>query len=158
MSHESILAERGFTPDVYHNALAITAITGLGGNFVAGAWAERGSVRSVLVVAMMVLGAALAALPHVTTNAHVVMQAVAMGVAGGFLMVVFFSFWGRAYGHAHLGRIQGAAQVMTVLASAVGPVLLARCVEVTGSYAAAFYALAAVVVVLGASALITRLP
>ncbi len=156
--NESILAERGFTPDVYHNALAITAITGLGGNFVAGAWAERGSVRSVLVVAMMVLGAALAALPHVTTNAHVVMQAVAMGVAGGFVMVVFFSFWGRAYGHAHLGRIQGAAQVMTVLASAVGPVLLAWCVEVTGSYAAAFYALAAVVVVLGASALVTRLP
>ncbi len=156
--NESILAERGFTPDVYHNALAITAITGLGGNFVAGAWAERGSVRSVLVVAMMVLGAALAALPHVTTNAHVVMQAVAMGVAGGFVMVVFFSFWGRAYGHAHLGRIQGAAQVMTVLASAVGPVLLAQCVEVTGSYAAAFYALAAVVVVLGASALVTRLP
>jgi MFS family permease len=156
--NESILAERGFTPDVYHNALAITAITGLGGNFVAGAWAERGSVRSVLVVAMMVLGAALAALPHVTTNTHVVMQAVAMGVAGGFVMVVFFSFWGRAYGHAHLGRIQGAAQVMTVLASAVGPVLLARCVEVTGSYAAAFYALAAVVVVLGTSALVTRLP
>ena len=156
--NESILAERGFTPDVYHNALAITAITGLGGNFVAGAWAERGSVRSVLVVAMMVLGAALAALPHVTTNAHVVMQAVAMGVAGGFVMVVFFSFWGRAYGHSHLGRIQGAAQVMTVLASAVGPVLLAWCVEVTGSYAAAFYALAAVVVVLGASALVTRLP
>ena len=156
--NESILAERGFTPDVYHNALAITAITGLAGNFVAGAWAERGSVRSVLVVAMMVLGAALAALPHVTTNAHVVMQAVAMGVAGGFVMVVFFSFWGRAYGHAHLGRIQGAAQVMTVLASAVGAALLARCVEVTGSYAAAFYALAAVVVVLGASALVTRLP
>ncbi len=141
--NESILAERGFTPDVYHNALAITAITGLGGNFVAGAWAERGSLRSVLVVAMMVLGAALAALPHVTTNAHVVMQAVAMGIAGGFVMVVFFSFWGRAYGHAHLGRIQGAAQVMTVLASAVGPLLLAWCVDVTGSYAAAFYALAA---------------
>ena len=156
--NESILAERGFTPDVYHNALAITAITGLGGNFVAGAWAERGSVRSVLVVAMMVMGAALAALPHVTTKAHVVMQAVAMGVAGGFVMVVFFSFWGRAYGHAHLGRIQGAAQVMTVLASAVGPLLLAWCVEVTGSYAAAFYALAAVVVVLGGSAVVTRLP
>jgi MFS family permease len=156
--NESILAERGFTPDVYHNALAITAITGLGGNFVAGAWAERGSLRAVLVVAMMVLAAALAALPHVTTNANVVMQAVAMGVAGGFVMVVFFSFWGRAYGHAHLGRIQGAAQVMTVLASAVGPVLLAWCVEVTGSYATAFYALAAVVVVLGASALVTRLP
>ncbi len=156
--NESILAERGFAPDVYHNALAITAITGLGGNFVAGAWAERGSLRGVLVVAMMILGVALAALPHVSTNAHVVMQAVAMGIAGGFVMVVFFSFWGRAYGHAHLGRIQGAAQVMTVLASAVGPLLLAWCVDATGSYAVAFYALAGAVVLLGASALVTRLP
>jgi hypothetical protein len=30
-----------------------------------------------------------------------------MGLAGGFVMVIFFSFWGRAYGRAHLGRIQG---------------------------------------------------
>ena len=57
-------------------------------------------------------------------------------------MVVFFSFWGRAYGRTHLGRIQGAAQAMTVFASAIGPLLLAWCVEATGSYAAAFYALA----------------
>ncbi len=64
---------------------------------------------------------ALAALPHVTTTAHVMAQAVAMGLAGGFVMVVFFSFWGRAYGRAHLGRIQGAAQMLTVLASARRP-------------------------------------
>ena len=154
--NESILAERGFTPDVYHQALAITAITGLGGNLVAGAWAERGSLRAVLVVAMLVLGAALAALPHVTTTNHVVMQAVAMGIAGGFVMVVFFSFWGRTYGHAHLGRIQGAAQAMTVIASAVGPLLLAWCVDVTGSYAFAFYTLAVTVVFLGLAAAFTR--
>ena len=155
--NESILAERGFAPDVYHQALAITAITGLGGNFVAGAWAERGSLRPVLVVAMLVLGGALAALPQVTTTNHVVVQAVAMGIAGGFVMVVFFSFWGRTYGQAHLGRIQGAAQAMTVLASAVGPLLFAWCIDVTGSYAVAFYALALIVVSLGVAAAFTRI-
>jgi MFS family permease len=156
--NESILAQRGFTPDVYHRALAVTAITGLAGNFVAGAWAGRGALRGVLVSAMLVLGTALAALPHVSTNAHVMMQAVAMGVAGGFVMVVFFSFWGQAYGHKHLGRIQGAAQAMTVVASAVGPLLLAWSVTATGSYAVAFYALAAMVVGLGAVAAVVRLP
>ncbi len=156
--NESILAERGFAPDVYHQALAITAITGLGGNFVAGAWAERGSLRQVLVAAMLVLSAALTALPHVSTNTHVALQAVAMGVAGGFVMVVFFSFWGRTYGDAHLGRIQGAAQAMTVLASAVGPLLLAWCVDWTGSYAFAFYALAITVAGLGAAAAMTPVP
>jgi MFS family permease len=156
--NEAILAERGFAPDVYHTALAVTAITGLGGNFVAGAWAERGSLRGVLVVAMLILGLALAALPHVSTTTHVMVQAVAMGVAGGFVMVVFFSFWGRTYGDAHLGRIQGAAQVLTVLFSAMGPLLLAWCVEATGSYALAFYVLSASVIGLGAAATIVRIP
>jgi MFS family permease len=156
--NEAILAERGFAPDVYHTALAVTAITGLAGNFVAGAWAERGSLRGVLVVAMIVLAGALASLPHVSTSSHVMTQAVAMGVAGGFVMVVFFSFWGRAFGDAHLGRIQGAAQVMTVLASALGPLLLAWCVGATGSYAFAFYVLAATVAGLGGAALVVRIP
>ena len=85
-----------------------------------------------------------------TTVAQVMAQAVAMGVAGGFVMVVFFSFWGRAYGRAHLGRIQGAAQALTVLASAVGPLFLASFVETTGSYAAGFYTLSALVAALAA--------
>jgi MFS family permease len=156
--NESILAERGFTPDVYYRALAVTAITGLAGNFVAGAWADRGSLRRVLVVALVLLAAALVALPHVTTTAQVMVQAVAMGVAGGFVMVVFFSFWGKAYGRAHLGRIQGVAQALTVFASATGPLLLAWCADATGSYAMAFYALAATLAVLTVAAVAVPVP
>ena len=64
--NESILAERGFAPDVYHRALAVTAITGLAGNFAAGAWADRGSLRRVLVAALLLLtgGADRAAARH----------------------------------------------------------------------------------------------
>ena len=156
--NESILAERGFTPDVYYTALAVTAITGLAGNFVAGAWADRGSLRRVLVVAMLLLAGALAALPHVSTTAHVMAQAVAMGLAGGFVMVVFFSFWGKAYGRTHLGRIQGVAQALTVFASATGPLLLAWCADATGSYAVAFYALAAILIALVVAALAVPVP
>jgi MFS family permease len=156
--NESILAERGFAPGIYYNALAVTAITGLAGNFVAGAWADRGSLRRVLVAALLLLAGALAALPHVATPAHVMAQAVAMGVAGGFVMVVFFSFWGRAYGPTHLGRIQGVAQALTVFASAIGPLLLAWCAQATGSYAIAFYALAATLLALTVAALIVHVP
>jgi len=156
--NESILAERGFAPGIYYNALAVTAITGLAGNFIAGAWADRGSLRRVLVAALLLLTGALAALPHVTTPAHVMAQAVAMGVAGGFVMVVFFSFWGRAYGPTHLGRIQGVAQALTVFASALGPLLLAWCAQATGSYAIAFYALAVVLAGLAGTALVVPVP
>ena len=156
--NESILAQRGFGPDVYYNALAVGAITGLVGNFAAGAYANRRSLRQVLVAALVLMTAGLVALVHVQTLPQVMVQAVVMGVAGGFVMVVFFGFWGRAYGPAHLGRIQGAAQALTVLASAVGPLLLAYCVEATGSYAMAFYALAAVVLLLGLAAAVVPIP
>jgi MFS family permease len=156
--NESILAERGFDPSTYYRTLVVTALTALLGNFAGGAFASRGSLRRLLAAAMLLLTLSLAALPHVTTQAEVMAYAVVMGLAGGFVMVVFFSFWGRAYGRAHLGRIQGAAQILTVLASAVGPLLLAQCVAWTGSYAAAFYSLAAVVALLGLSALVVPVP
>ena len=107
---------------------------------------------------MFLLAGSLAGLPHVTAQWQVFVYAVLMGIVGGFVMVVFFAFWGKAYGRAHLGRIQGAAQILTVLASAVGPLLLAKCVEWTGAYAAAFYGLALVVAALGGAALVVALP
>jgi cyanate permease len=156
--NESILNERGFEATVYHRALAVTAITALIANFAAGAYAARRSLRTVLIGALAVLAGGLLALPHITTTTQVMAQAVAMGIGGGFVMVVFFSFWGRAYGRPHLGRIQGAAQALTVLASALGPLLLAYCVQRTGSYAFAFYLLAAAVVFLAFLALVIPIP
>jgi cyanate permease len=47
---------------------------------------------------------------------------------------------------------------MTVLFSAMGPLLLAWCVEATGSYALAFYLLAGSVVALGAAGTLVRIP
>jgi MFS family permease len=156
--NESILVERGFTPDIYYQALVVTAMTGLLGNFAAGALAGRTSLRTILVTALLVLAVGLAGLAHVTTVAHVMAQAVAMGVAGGFIMVVFFAFWGKAYGRLHLGRIQGAAQALTVIASAIGPLFLAMWSEATGSYAAAFYVLAVVVAALAIAAAAVPVP
>jgi hypothetical protein len=81
-----------------------------------------------------------------------------MGISGGIVTVVFFSVWGHVYGRRHLGRIQGCAQTMTVFASAVGPLLLARTLERTGSYDAIFYGLAGIVAALGVASWLVRLP
>jgi len=101
-------------------------------------------MNRLMSIAMAMLSCSLIALPFVTRMAHVVAYAVVMGAAGGFIIVLFFSFWSAAFGRAHLGKIQGAAQTLTVLASAVGPLLLAECITSTGSYALSFYVLAAV--------------
>ncbi|MBS1786782.1 MAG: MFS transporter [Acidobacteria bacterium] len=156
--NESILAERGFDASVYHRTLVITALTALAGNFLGGWLAEKWSMNRLMALAMAMLAGALLALPHVRTEAHVVAWAVVMGLAGGFVIVLFFSFWSRAFGRAHLGKIQGAAQSLTVVASAVGPLLLAECVAWTGSYSAMFYTLSLVVAALGISAWLTIIP
>jgi len=156
--NESILAERGFSADVYYQTLVVTAITALAGNFGGGWLATRMSLPNLLAISLLVLAAGLAALPHVTTIAQVMAWATAMGLGGGLVMVLFFSVWPRVYGRAHLGRIQGAAQAMTVLASAIGPLLLASCVEWTGSYANMFNILAGVIGAMAVSAVLTPLP
>jgi len=156
--NESILAERGFGADVYYQTLIVTAMTALVGNFGGGWLAMRVSLPILLAASLFVLAAGLVALPLVTTITEVMVWATAMGLGGGLVMVLFFSVWPRVYGRRHLGRIQGAAQAMTVLASAVGPLLLAWCVEWTGSYADMFYLLGGVIAVTAVAAVMTRLP
>ncbi len=156
--NESILAERGFDAYTYHRSLVIIALTALVGNFLGGWLTVKWSMKRLMALAMWLLAVSLLALPHVKTQSHVVMYALVMGLAGGFVMVIFFSFWSSSYGRAHLGKIQGAAQTCTVLASAVGPLVLAECVARTGSYAVVFYLMASVVLVLGLSAWFVPLP
>ena len=156
--NESILAERGFDASVYYHTLVITALTALFGNFLGGWLATKWSMNRLMALAMGLLMSSLLALPHVSTTGQVMAYAVVMGVAGGFIIVLFFTFWSAAYGRAHLGKIQGAAQTLTVLASAIGPLLLAECVTRTGSYAIMFYVLAVVVGVLGVCAWVVAIP
>ena len=156
--NESILAERGFGPNVYYQTLVFTAITGLAGNFIGGWLARFVPLNRLMAMSLAVLAVGLLALPHIITFAMVIAWAVMMGLGGGLVMVLFFSVWARVYGRRHLGRIQGVAQAMTVLASAVGPLLLAACIEITGSYAAMFYILAAAVGICAVTAAVVRVP
>ena len=156
--NESILAERGFDASTYHLVLAISALVGLLANFGGGWLASRWPIQRLMGLGMAVLGGALIALPLVQTQLQVVLYGVTMGAAGGVVTVVFFSVWGQAFGRTHLGRIQGSAQTMTVLASAVGPLLLAETFRRTGSSDSLFYGLAGIVAILGISSWYVRMP
>jgi predicted MFS family arabinose efflux permease len=156
--NESILAERGFDPATYYRSLVIVALTALIGNFLGGWLSSKWRMNRLLTFALLLLAGSLVALPFVRTQAHVVGYALVMGLAGGFIIVIFFSYWSAAYGRLHLGKIQGMAQALTVVASAVGPLLLAECVSRTGSYASIFYVLTVVVLVLAILAWVVRVP
>lgn len=156
--NESILAQRGFDAQTYYYTLVVTAITALAGNFLGGWLATSVPLGRLMSVSLFILTGGLVALPHLSTLVHVMVWAMAMGLGGGLVTVIFFSAWPRVFGRRHLGTIQGAAQALTVLASALGPLLLAWCVEWTGSYAMMFRALAGVIGLLAVAAFVMPAP
>src|SRR5262249_40907647 len=101
---------------------------------------------------------ALLAFPTVRTQPQVYLYAASLALAGGMLTVIFFAVWRQAFGTAHLGKIQGAAQMLTVLASAVGPLLVAACKSWTGSYSPLFPLAAAVFALLSVCAWLVPMP
>lgn len=156
--NESILTERGFDYQTFYQSLIIVAMTGLLGNFIGGWLSDRWRLNRLMAMTMFLLMIALIALPSVRTVAHVMAYATVMGLAGGFVTVLFFAFWSRVYGRRELGRIQGSAQAMTVFASAIGPLLLAFSKDATGSYAACFYGIAIVVGLLACASWTVSVP
>ena len=156
--NEAILAERGFDQKTYHTFLAVTTLVALVGQFLCGWGCQRWPMQRLLGAAMFLYGAGLAALPLLRTFPQLWMFAAIFGLSGGMITVLFFAVWGHAFGHAHLGRIQGAAQMLTVFASAIGPLCFAQCHERCASYAPLLLALAPLVLLFGFAAWKTNIP
>jgi MFS family permease len=156
--NESILVERGFNASVYHDVLVISTMLGLLANFGGGWLATKIPIQRLSGLGMAALAIALVLLPLVRTYTDVLIYGAIMGIAGGVVTVVFFSVWGQVFGREHLGRIQGCAQMMTVFASALGPLLLAETLRSTGSYNFIFNLLAVLTVLLGLGAWFVALP
>ena len=56
-----------------------------------------------------------------------IVYGVGLGIASGAVALLFFAAWGSLYGRRDLGRIQGVAQMLTVFASASGPLVFWTC-------------------------------
>jgi MFS family permease len=156
--NQSLLAERGFDRGIFLTITTATPLIGLAANLGAGYLATRLRLGTLLAGALFIQAAALAAFPTVTALWEVYAYAAAMGTAGGVLTVVFFTVWRQAFGPVHLGQIQGAAQLLTVLASAAGPLVLAAAHREYGSYSPAVRNLAGVAVAFAVVAWIVPLP
>jgi MFS family permease len=156
--NESILAERGFDKDVFLKVTLLGIPVGLASNLLAGWLATRWPLGRLLGLALLGLAGTLLSFQWVQTEAQVYLYAAALAAAGGVITVCFFTVWRRGFGPAHLGQIQGAAQMLTVLFSALGPQLFASCQARLHSYLPLFAVLAAVSLALGAVAWAVGLP
>ncbi len=156
--NQSILSELGFDALVFRNAMAVFMSVGLAGNMLAGWLARKWSLGRLMSIAMTLMTCYLLTFPFLKAQSHVLLHVSMLGLAGGVVTVIFFAAWGQMFGRPHLGKIQGAAQVFTVFASASGPWLLASSLATTGTYQAAFNWITPAMVVLAVFAWFVRIP
>ena len=71
---------------------------------------------------------------------------------------MFFIVWAEVFGKRDVGRIQGAAQMISVFASAIGPVFFAYSKEWTESYTLAFFVSGGLTILFAFWALVVRVP
>ncbi len=156
--NQQVLAEHGFDQRTNVYFLAITTLFALLGQFACGWLLPRTTPPRLLAGALFAYAAGLGILALTTGPVLLWTAALCIGLAAGFIMVLFFAIWGLAFGPRQLGRIQGAAQLLTVLASAIGPLLFAHVHAAWGGFGPALAALAVGVAAAGAVAWRTRLP
>lgn len=141
--HQDIFLERGFGKELYFSILSYTAIIGLFSKFAFGWLNNRVRLNRLLAFSMLLTSLSLAGLPFATEVWHAYAYATLGGIASGGVALLFFSCWGTLFGHRDLGYIQSIAQMFTVFASALGPVLFAWVKQQTNSYSSVFLSLGA---------------
>jgi MFS family permease len=156
--NEEIFRDNGLPRSVYYAALFLSFAIGLPSNFLSAWLSNRWGIHRVLSISMAIMMAALLALPLVREAWHAYLYAFAMALSGGVISLVFFTVWGQAFGRREVGRIQAIAQMLTVLASAVGPFLFGHCRDLMGSYVPVFMAMAPAALALSVACWVTGLP
>ena len=137
--NESILAERGFDQAMYHRLLVMPLPFALLCNVLAGWLCRYVKIHYVLAGTLFPMASALFLFPFIETKEQVYCYAFLMSGTGGAVTVLFFSAWTELFGRREVGRIQGVAQMLTVLASAAGPLLFALSWQWTSSYTPVFW-------------------
>src|SRR5262249_27413305 len=145
----TVLQEHGFGHDTFTLVMALLPLSGIVFNLLGGWLSRRQPLNRLQALGMVLLALALAALPLIRARpgegaggptAALATAGLVLGGSGGIVTVVYFALYNRLYGRRHLGQIQGAAQVLSVFASAAGPLLLAWCRERSGSHLLMFEA------------------
>ncbi|MFO1002371.1 MAG: MFS transporter [Planctomycetaceae bacterium] len=156
--NESILGELGFDQSMAVQMMAFLTGVGLLANIIGGKLASRERAGLLLSCGLLMLAASLALFPSIRTVRQLQLYGSAMGFVGGLVTVVHFAAWGHFFGRSELGRIQGVAQVVTVVASAIGPLLMATSRDSRNSYLPIFSQFALCVFVLAIAAAIVKIP
>jgi MFS family permease len=111
--------------------------------------ADRMTGRSLIPIVMALLTISLLLTLTLAPGPAVVLYAISLGAAGGASRTVATTLLPRWFGVGHIGAIQGTASLISVGATALGPVLLSVTRGMTGGYGSAAAWLALMPIAIG---------
>jgi MFS family permease len=153
-----VLGERGLTPAEAAATFLPQTVSGLASTLLIGVLLDRVSPRPVMVGSMLLLVAALVTGGVLVPGWGAVLYGVALGVANNAFRTVEAAALPRYFGTETIGEIRGIVHMVTVAASAVGPVLLALGHAAVGTYRPLLLALTVLPLGLIAGVLLVREP
>lgn len=156
--NEDIFSERGFDRNLYFNVLSEVTIIAVCAKFFFGWLVNYVPLNQLLAVCLLVTSLSLVGMTQATQVWHAYAYGIGLGIASGAVALLFFATWGKLYGKRELGRIQGVAQMLTVFASAAGPLLFSASKRATTSYTFIFLLLAATAIAMALVAVFTPMP
>ncbi|MGD1896395.1 MAG: MFS transporter [Phormidesmis sp.] len=101
---------------------------------------DRVRIQYLFIFMMTFQAIGIAAIANLDTIGMIVPAVVGLGVSGGCFGTLSTVVLPRFFGRKHLGAIAGVQMMAIVIASALGPSLLANSQSVTGSYTSGLYA------------------
>jgi len=119
--------------------IPITVVSTLVG-FSVGLACDRVPLPFIFMFMMVFQAVGIGAIANLDIAWMIIPATVGLGVSGGCFGTLTTVVLPRFFGQAHLGAIAGVQMMAIVIASAIGPSLLANVKAVSGSYSGALYA------------------
>ncbi len=88
--------------------------------------------RYVFAAALIIQGCSLILSTFATSVTTLIVYAVMFGVNNACSMTLFGYVWPRFFGRLHLGRIQGAGQMIAVVGASLGPIPISYAFDTSG--------------------------
>jgi len=136
----SIGAEMGIAEANMVRIFVPIAVVSTAVGYGVGIACDRVRIQYLFIFMMVFQAVGIAAIANLNTAWMIVPAVAGLGVSGGCFGTLSTVVLPKFFGRKHLGAIAGVQMMAIVIASALGPALLARSESVTGSYASGLYA------------------
>jgi len=120
-----LVAEKGWSLNVFANAYSAFAIASIASGLLAGILIDRwGGARRLLPYFLTPFAAALMTLILFSNSWSIWLYMVATGMALGLFLATYNVIWGEVYGTRYLGSIRALATSIMILGSAMSPAVM----------------------------------